>query len=251
MDFLFVDFSGSTLVEPLITYRISREGCSSRPKLCLFSKGRQLYSGLSEYLLAYTLMNDVIYHIIDKTDSQHALHAGAVWYDDQCVVFPGASGRGKSTLTSWFISNGFQYLTDELVFISNERIVYPLTRPVNLKVRISEMPWLLKENGKGRIIEDRNGSMISHRLFNSKFKPRNPKVTHFLFPEYRKGAQVSLKKMSPARSSLYLLRSHVNARNLSDHGIAGLSGIARKCSSFELIYGSFDDLPLIVSSLFN
>ncbi|PSL04746.1 hypothetical protein CLV30_105213 [Haloactinopolyspora alba] len=45
------------------------------------------------------------------------LHAGAVVRDGRAVLFPGASGQGKSTLTAACLQQGFDYLSDELVAV--------------------------------------------------------------------------------------------------------------------------------------
>ncbi len=245
--FLFGDFPGSISSNPPIKYDILSVG--RQPMFSLWQGEKRLYFGKSRYQLAYILMNEVIYYCINTNSTQHALHAGAVFNDDQCIILPGKSGNGKSTLTAWLTANGYRYLTDELIFLSNTGMVSPLTRPVNLKVDASYISWMLREDdAEGQIITDEKGSMISHRLLNPQFSLQQPQVSHILFPEYREGAGLSLEKVSPAKSSLYLIPSHVNARNLPGHGIAELSSIIRKCSSYKLVYGGFDDLETVFNS---
>lgn len=245
--FLFTDFPGSTSKRnPTLKYHLVSDG--RQPMLSLWFGDRQLYSGVSRYQLAYILMNEVIFHCIDKNRQHHALHAGSVKKGERCFIFPGKSGKGKSTLTAWLIANGFQYLTDELVFISNNCRVIPLTRPVSLKVNSSHVSWLLKKNHTDQIITDEMGSMIPHRLLNPDFSAHEPFATHILFPEYREGGELSLKEITPAKSSLYLLQSHVNARNLPGHGITELCNIVRKCRSYDFVYGSYDDLEAVFHS---
>jgi hypothetical protein len=38
------------------------------------------------------------------------------------------------------------------------------------------------------------------------------------------------------------MQSHVNARNLPDHGVSALAKIVKKCSSYKLVYSNFADL---------
>ena len=245
--FLFLDFPDSTTITLTKQYDIVSSG--PIPMLSLWDGDKQLYFGKSRYQLAYILMNEMIYYCINTNSTQHALHAGAVFKDDQCIILPGKSGNGKSTLTAWLTANGYQYLTDELIFLSSAGRVSPLTRPVNLKLDASYISWLFKEGGvDDQVIADEKGSMIPHRLLNPEFSLQQPQVTHILFPEYRDGAELSLEKISPAKSCLYLIPSHVNARNLSGHGIAELSSIIRKCSSYKFVYGSFNDLETIFNS---
>ncbi|MFT5701994.1 MAG: hypothetical protein ACI8ZB_004899 [Desulforhopalus sp.] len=244
--FLFTDFEYSKSSQSIIKYEIV--SVEEGGMLSLWEGRNRLYLGSSKYNLAYTLMNEVIYHCINKNDKQHAIHAGAVYKDDQCIILPGSSGRGKSTLTMWLVKNGYQYLTDELIFLSNEGQVCPLTRPINLKVTSTHVSWMLDEEYTEEILSDPSGSMIPHRLLNDTFVAKKPYATHVLFPEFVKGEELALEEVSPARSSLYLLQSHVNARNLSRHGVPELSNIVRNCRSYKITYGSFDDLDTVFNT---
>jgi len=47
-----------------------------------------------------------------------ALHAAGVARDGKALIIAGASGAGKSTLTVELLRNGFDYLSDEAVFVS-------------------------------------------------------------------------------------------------------------------------------------
>lgn len=245
-EFLFQDFPGTTSVTPVRKYDIISSG--SKPMLSLFDGDKRLYSGRSRYQLAYVLMNEIIFYCINTNDSQHALHAGAVFRDDKCIVLPGKSGNGKSTLSSWLVMNGFTYLTDELVFLTMDGQVVPLTRPISLKVNTSHESWLLQEEANGKIITSDAGSMIPHRLLNPSFEVKQPFVTDIIYPEYKPDGEPALQEISPAKSSLYLLQSHVNARNLDGHGVSELAAIVKNCRSFTLTYGSFDDLPAIFNA---
>lgn len=238
-EFLFLDFPDATPATSARQYRIIS---GSAPTFTLWEGDRQLYSGSSRYQLAYILMNEVIFHCINDNDRQHALHAGAVCRDNRCIILPGKSGNGKSTLTCWLIKHGFQYLTDELVFLDAEATITPMTRPISLKVGPSHESWLLAEQHEDVIASD-TGSMIPHRLLNPDFTVMQPKITDIVFPAFVPDAEPKLQEISPAKSSLYLLRSHVNARNLQGHGIKDMASIVRQCRSFMLTYGSFDDLP--------
>lgn len=241
-EFLFKDFPGSEASQAVTRYTIISSGTA--PRLSLQIGDKQLYSGNSRYQLAYTLINEVIFHSINANDSHHALHAGCVYRGDRCFILPGQSGNGKSTLTSWLVMNGFKYLTDELVFLDSDARALPMTRPISLKVGPSHPSWLLSGEHNDIITSD-TGSMIPHRLFNADFTPKQPKVTDIIFPQFKPGASVELQRVSPAKSSLYLLRSHVNARNLEGHGVSELTSIVRQCQSFTLHYANFADLRSI------
>lgn len=244
-EFLFLDFPGSIAATYTKQYDIVSSG--PIPMLSLWGGDKRLYFGTSQYQLAYILMNEVIFYCIDTNTSHHALHAGAVCRNGRCIILPGQSGNGKSTLTSWLIMSGFQYLTDELVFLDQDAQVLPLTRPISLKVGPSHKSWLLAGKHDGIITSD-SGSMIPHRLLNDNFEPGQPMATDIIFPKYDSSVEPELKEISPAKSSLYLLNSHVNARNLKRHGVSEMAHIIRQCQSFTLSYSSFDDLQYIFNS---
>jgi hypothetical protein len=246
--FLFADFPGAESAASTNRYDIL--AVDSKPMLSLWNGDKRIYFGESRYQLAYILMNEVIYHCINRNDRQHALHAGAVSKEGRCFILPGKSGTGKSTFTAWLTVNGFQYLTDELVFLGNDGTVSPLTRPINLKVNENHESWLLQDGHNGQVITSNNGSMIPHRLLNSVFSANHPRVTDIIFPEFKQGVEVTFTEISPARSCLHLMQSHVNARNFDSHGIAELSAIVRQCRSYRLVYGSFADLEILFNSPF-
>ena len=239
-EFLFLDFPNNVSATPEKRYNFIVS--DSEPIFSLWEDDKQLYSGKSRYQLAYVLMNEVIFDCINHNNTHHALHAGAVYNGDRCIVLPGNSGNGKSTLTSWLIMNGFQYLSDELIFLSPDGLVLPMTRPISLKVNSSHKSWLVPEKCNNEIITGNIGSMIPHRVLNPSFEVTQPKITEIIFPQYDCDAEPVLQRISPARSMLSLLQSHVNARNLDGHGISELSSIIKKCESFSLSYSSFDDL---------
>lgn len=245
-DFLFVDLPGAEEADDTRRYHILSVGI--RPMLSLWDCDKQLYFGASRYQLAYILMNEVIFHCIKTNTRHHALHAGAVRRGDRCVILPGKSGNGKSTLTAWLVANGWQYLTDELVFLANDGSVSPWTRPINLKVNEKHKSWLLHGTDSGSIVSADNGSMIPHRLINAAFSVGHPRVTDIIYPEFREGVEGCFKEVSPAKCALYLMQSHVNARNLDGHGIADISSIVRRCRSYRLIYDNFAALDAIFNS---
>ncbi|MGA7279477.1 MAG: hypothetical protein WBW79_16175 [Desulfocapsaceae bacterium] len=247
-EFLFGDFPGGADAVQVKQYDIVCAGL--QPKLSLWEGEKRLYFGTSSYQLAYTLMNEVIYHCIDTDKSRHALHAGGVSRNGICILLPGTSGSGKSSLSAWLTAHGYHYLSDELVFLSDDGTIWPLTRPISLKIDASHFPWLPSEDdcSQAHAIISSQGSMIPHRMLNPHYQTDRKTVTHFVFPQYKPGARTELLQISPAKSCLYLMQSHANARSLGGLGVAELSKIVRKCQSYTLTYGSFAELEPIFFS---
>jgi len=238
--FLFGDFPGNSTAAHHKIYDIVCSG--TKQKLSLWDGEKRLFFGDSAYQLAYILMNEVLYHCIDSNDTHHALHAGGVSGNNACMILPGESGSGKSSLTAWLISHGFEYLTDELVFLGDDGSVTPLTRPVSLKGGSEFLSRFVADDQRGAIVGTDSEAIIPHRLLNPDYQPQKPKLSHIIFPQFTPGASLSFEKLSPARSCLYLMQSHVNARNHDGLGVGALSEIVRACRSYRLTYGSFDDL---------
>ena len=249
-EFLFGDFPGAADAVQVKQYDIVCAGLE--PKLSLWEGEKRLYFGTSSYQLAYALMNEVIYHCIDTDTIRHALHAGGVSRNTKCILLPGTSGSGKSSLTAWLTAHGCHYLSDELIFLSDDGTVWPLTRPISLKVDAGAFPWLPSRDDldQSHGIVTSQGSMIPHRLLNPHYQTDRKTVTHFVFPKYTPGALTELCEISPAKSCLYLMGSHANARSLGGLGVAQLSRIVRACRSYTLSYGSFNDLePVLFNTL--
>lgn len=244
--FLFADLPCPEEREPAKRFDMLFAG--HKPMLSLWDGDYRLYFGQSLYQMAYVLMNEVLFHCMDNNSSQHAIHAGAVIHGDCCILLPGTSGCGKSTLTAWLISHGYQYLTDELIFLADTGQVSPFVRPISLKTDARRLPWLRTEQRQGEILVGEEGSMIPHRLLNPDFAIKRPLVTHIVFPEYRERAVLELHEITPAQSSLYLMQSHVNARYHPRMGLPELAGVARQCRSFKLTYGAWQDLHSAFSS---
>jgi hypothetical protein len=67
-----------------------------------------------------------------------AVHAAVAARGDECVVFPGLSGNGKTTLSAALMHAGFRYFTDEVAIIERgaHRVV-----PIPVALRVKEGAW--------------------------------------------------------------------------------------------------------------
>jgi hypothetical protein len=245
-EFLFFDFPGAGVVQEPKHYDLIYSG--SKPMISLWEGEKRLYFGQNPYHLAVILMNEVLYHCIDANQESHALHAGAVIRGDSCIILPGQSGTGKSTLTAWLVAHGYQYLTDELIFLADDGTVTPVTRPISLKSGLNHFSWMNLQDCDDQIIASENEMMIPHRLLNDKFTRQEPQVTHVVFPHYVEGATMKLQPLSSAKSCFMLMQSHVNARNLEGLGVPRLAETVRNCNSYSLTYSRFEDVESIFCS---
>jgi len=63
--------------------------------------------------LAYVQWS-VLQNIASRAEDYYLIHAGAVSWGDNALIFPGVSGRGKTTLCLGLLGQGFKLLSDEL-----------------------------------------------------------------------------------------------------------------------------------------
>jgi hypothetical protein len=62
---------------------------------------------------------------IDRYRYFMAVHAGVVGNGERCLMFPGAPGRGKTTLTAALSREGFHYFSDEFALLEERTLHVP------------------------------------------------------------------------------------------------------------------------------
>jgi hypothetical protein len=231
------------------TYDLMAVGKS--PLFSLWQDNKQLYFGTSRYDLAYTLVNEIIFHCINNNTDGHAIHAAALG-SNRCggVLLPGKSGSGKSTLTARLVSSGSNYLTDELVLLTGkDNRIHPFTRPISIKAGSAAVLSTFLMYDQHNVIAGTNGCMLPHRLLNA-HHPAVPTVSLILFPRYSFGAATRLQSLSPAQACAGLLECFVNARNLPGHGIREMAKLTRSIPACRLTYSNFTGLNELLAQSF-
>lgn len=84
--------------------------------------GRQVHRGTEVTQARIGLMQEVMSACFPGKRFIAALHAGAVYRDDACLLLAAASGGGKSTLIAALSAVGYSVLSDDLVFLDNEKL---------------------------------------------------------------------------------------------------------------------------------
>jgi Glycosyl transferase family 2 len=201
-------------------------------------------SGFSRNDVPDVLMEEAIRLMVGPMKEALVLHAGAVASDDKGILIAGPTGAGKSSLVAWFVANGFDYLSDEVVALTDgETGIVGLPRALVAKkgadARIAEMAAFRDapsiSTGAATII-------------------RPPQVTEggsrrcglLIFPRFEAGARLGIQSMSAAQAGLLLLECNLNARNLPDGGFAATAALARSVPAVSLIYGDFKQLDGVI-----
>ena len=249
VDFLCCDLQTNPNAIPHAVYNLKI--VDKRSTLSLHQGKEQLYTGDCRYELAYTLINEIIYECIADNRKGHGIHAAAIGSEIGGVLLPGKSGSGKSTLTTWLVSRGCNYLTDELVILAgNNPRIYPLTRPISIKAGSASVISAFVNYKPQEVVIGANGIMLPHRLVNTVFSAATPPLSLILFPEYVAGAATELTKMTGGLACARLMECYVNARNIEGHGIGQLAELTRTTPVYQLTYGSFGGLYELLSKTF-
>ena len=219
------------------TIIVQEDGSSDR--YILYPDGRAKLRNLDRGDCVYALLGEAGHSLLTNLSTGVAFHAGAVSLRNLGLVLPGTSGSGKSSLTAWFIDNGFDYLTDEIVvFDSDVPNFTAFSRPLVLKSGSSVAIASLKAMASAPSI-----AVGSNQIILPTAEPRPP-MQHqcrlIVFPRFAEGAELTIEPLTAAQTGLELMACNVNARNLVNHGFDIVTSIARSVPAVMLRYGNFE-----------
>ncbi len=156
-------------------------------------------------------------------------------------------------LTAWFLSRGYQYLTDDLVCITDQsQELLALKRPLSIKKSGRKVleSLLRHEIDDDLVVEGKTTDLVPWRLFPAATAPADKVVPCLLlFPEYRPQAEISVECLSSAQAGLLAMACLVNARNLSHHGFPAVARFCRSLPAIRLVYGDWGQLAGVVDRL--
>ena len=232
--------------EPTICFELTASGTGSDQFLLSNNRGEKQQGNARD--LAYFFTERVTYHLADQSRGGMLIHAACLSKNGQGLLLPGTSGSGKSTLALWLSEHGYDYLTDELVFIPFFGLnAVGLPRPVHLK-KASIGLFSELSNAQSIPASPAAGAESSLMIQREKFIPLT-QLSAILFPHYEKDAQIELRKMSGAQSVLNLTSCLINARNLPDNGFPELFRLSRSLPAYSLNYSNFDRILAELDSL--
>ncbi len=197
--------------------------------------------------LASTLLDQVLFHLSDRSTGGLLLHAAAVCRGTRTVLLPGTSGAGKSSLAAWLTSHGFDYLTDELVFIPWGTLdVVPFVRPLSLKASARQTVGadVIDFSALGDAsLTSPEVSLIQPAAFGAIGHAASTReLAAIVFPRFSLGAPFRIQPLSKADTGLELMSGLINARNLPGHGFSEVTRLAKLIPGSLLEYGAFSQL---------
>jgi len=221
-------------------------------ELSLYREGRLLYDGDSPGQLANQLMSDTLYHLADKSRGGMLIHAAAACRGGRALLMPGTTGAGKSSLSVWLMQNGFEYLTDELIYVGiGSNTVHGFVRPLNIKTRAREAVSRRFDfdANQDAILTCPQAVLVSPERVGAVAHSDVQSLGAILFPRFDADAKLTLRRLSPAQAGLRLMSCLINARNLDGHGFPEATRIARRVPAHELVYGGYEQLDAALGDL--
>lgn len=169
------------------------------------------------------------------------IHAGAVARDGGALLLAGASGEGKSTLSTMLCDRGWSLLSDDIspLRTSDPRVLPFLQTPV-------------RRIGVGREISRDNLHTLDRELV--RISPSNlargeAEVRAVVFLRYVAGRSAEIELVAPGPGVIELLR---NATNFYDHkagAVAMAANLSARIPMYRVTYGNPIEAATAIDSL--
>jgi hypothetical protein len=251
IDYLYRDIPEQGLVSPHISYHL--EPGSQEGSFDLLVDGQLVRRSQPEEEIAAYLLDRTCFHLADRSQGGLVVHAAGLAWRGRGLLMPGVSGNGKSTLSAWLVRRGFDYLTDELIFIPEDADEFHgLTRPLNLKNTARELlrEMLAYQEKPDEIISSLGREITPPRSLNGGRVLSTAPLRLIVFPRYQHGSEMRFQPLSKARAGLGLMECLINARNLAEHGFPQVTRLVRATPAYELVYGGFEQIEGVIEGLF-
>ena len=245
-----IDFLFGALPEPedppgevMVTYTLSRGDGPDR--LILGRDGIQIYEGNGRGFAADLLLARSSSDLAETSTGGLLFHAAALALKDSMMLMPAKTGDGKSTTTLWLTTRGYDYLTDEAVYVpEGSDIAYPFIRPLSLKKpsrSIMEAFFDFTEN-TDQVLPSSESDLIRPSALTRGTEMTELPVRLVIFPHYSRGASSSWESLTAAQTGHELMQCLVNARNLPDHGFSESVRLAKTAKGYKVTYSHFDQI---------
>ena len=139
-----------------------------------------------------------------------AIHAGVVSNGERCIVLPGRTGSGKTTLTAALSRDGFHYFSDEFALLEDRTLrVRPVPLSLTIKRDAVEVLTSYYPGLGGLVAHIREDGRIVRYLNPIEWPvdpERSDRVGWIIFPRYEADAVTSLRPVSKPEALRRLLR---------------------------------------------
>jgi hypothetical protein len=192
---------------------------------------------------------------IDARRGQLLLHAGGVAaVDGQTIVLHGASGAGKTTLTTALVAQNLAYVTDETVCLDPETLeVEPFPKPLTVKQGSQELLAHLRPPDDEVSEHTGNWQLPPERLGGPELPKATLRPALIVFPDIdEKRSDVAVTPVSPARAAFVLGEQSSAMWAIEPRPLAALARLVTSVPAYQVSYANaFDAAPIIVDLLSN
>jgi len=181
-------------------------------------------------------------------------HAGTIEKNNKVIIMPAEQGSGKSTLTAAMVYSGWRLFSDELALISvTDELVYPCTRPINLKnnsinvidnfVDNAVFSTIAKDTHKGTVALLKPPKASVERMF-------EPAPLHcIVFPKYVANSEAKLTPINQIDTFQQLIQHSFNYHILGEQGFHLIASLLKNVACYQFEYSDFEQAKKLLSSL--
>ena len=181
-------------------------------------------------------------------------HAGTIEKNGKVIIMPAEQGSGKSTLTAAMVYSGWRLFSDELALVSiDDELVYPCTRPINLKNNSIEVinsfvdnavfSTIAKDTHKGTVALLKPPTDSVKRMF-------EPAPLHcIVFPKYVANAKAKLTPISQINTFQQLIEHSFNYHILGEQGFTLIARLLKNINCYQFEYSDFEQAKQLLGDL--
>ncbi len=168
------------------------------------------------------------------------------------VVVHGASGAGKTTLTTALVQSGLAYVTDETVCLDPDTLVIePFTKPLTVKPGSQDLLAHLKPPDDEVSEGSGNWQLPPERLGGPPLPDAELRPAVIVFPDVDPDrTDVEATPVSPARAAFVLGEQSSAMWAIEPRPLAAIARLVTTVPAFQVSYGNaFDAAPVIIGEL--
>jgi hypothetical protein len=198
-------------------------------------------------------ISEATFRFIESRRGQLLLHAGgAAASDGRAVIVHGASGAGKTTLTTALVAQGLAYITDETVCLEPKTVeIEPFTKPLTVKPGSQELLAHLRPPDDEVSEHSGNWQLPPERLGGPDLPKARLLPALIVFPEVDPERDAILvSEVSPARAAFVLGEQSSAMWAIEPRTLAALARLVTSVPAYQVSYANaFDAAPVIVDLL--
>lgn len=170
------------------------------------------------------------------------IHSAVLEKHGRVLIMPAPPGSGKSTLCAALMLNGWRLLSDELALLDPESDeITPSPRPISLKNQsISVIQQLGSSVVMGPVAHDTMKGSVAHLKVSATSlmqSGRTARPAWVVFPQYERGASLSIDVRPKARALVELASNSFNHHVHGREGFLAMARLIDRSACFDLRYG--------------